>query len=184
MKFSWLIQKAPNDLEERKIPDQWLKAWMWCKAGVREQHLHRLQWQRLVSHCTQALREGAQTRTDSVAKLHIRVDVIQHSAAKREGLSTALLCLPGLVTVPGSLLSTSCAITWLDTEHIPLIKPAEIKKKKKKSLPFWLSFELNLLSTRSVKHNKKGEPVQQRTRGWRQKDKGLEEPRAVPFCNV
>lgn len=44
----------------------------------------------------QAPREVAQTRTDSVAKLHIRVDVIQHSVAKTAGLSAALLCLPVL----------------------------------------------------------------------------------------
>lgn len=64
------------------------------QTGVREQHLHMLQSQRLVSHGAQALREVAQKRTDSVAKLHIRVDVIQHSAAKRAGLSAALLCPP------------------------------------------------------------------------------------------
>lgn len=41
----------------------------------------------------QAPREAAQARTHSVAKLHIRVDVIQHSAAKAAGLSAALLLL-------------------------------------------------------------------------------------------
>lgn len=120
--------------------------------NIREQHLYMLQWQRFISHCTKALREAAQTRADSVAKLHTRVDVIQHSAAKTAGLSAALLCLPVFshcaLFPPVHQLCNHLIAHWTNFTH-------QSSRNEKKSPPFWLMFELNLPSTGSVKHDKK-----------------------------
>lgn len=147
--------------------------WLDVMQNIRKQHLHMLQWQRFISHCTKL--RGKQHKQEHILWPSYILELMWSNTLLPRQQACLLLysCFPVLshcaLFPPVHQLCNHLIAHWTYSTH-------QSSRNEKKKSPFWLTFELNLLSTWSVKHNRKREPVQQRTKGWR--------PKPVPFCNT